>query len=265
MKWLTILVLMTASLAFADGRETEIYTLPLKHSTANEILPKIQPFIPEQATLRGYENTLILKSDRATWEEVKTLLTHLDKPLQSVIITVTRGQSGQLAQRGAQDSVQIELGDDSSLEARVSRWSTEGDKYQSGQYRARGIAGEPIAISLGEDTPINEQLIFIGPNGVYLRNDVNYISTGNGFEAVPSLYPDQRVKVEIHPFFSKISATDRTITKTEAITTLTGRLGEWIELGHIAEHAAVDTEGYTRYHSQGKTTDSIYLKVETTP
>jgi hypothetical protein len=265
MKWLSFLMLIVSSLAFADGRDTEIYTLPLKHTTANEILPKIQPFIPENATLQGYQNILILRSDRATWEEVQAILANIDAPLQSLIITVVRGQSGRLVQRAAQDRIDIELGDTNEVNATISRWSTERDNHQAGQYRARGIAGEPVAISLGEDSPQNEHLIFIGPNGVYLRNSVNYISTANGFQAITNVYADQRVKVEIHPFFSKLSGSDRTITKTEALTTLMGELGEWIELGHIAEHAAIDTQGYNRYHSDGDTTESIYLKVETTP
>jgi hypothetical protein len=263
--FLLVMMLLFTSSSFADANTYQIYTIPLKHRTASELLPQLQAFIPEDATISAYQNTLLLKSDRQTWDDINSLLTQLDTPLQSVIVTVARSSDDLSHQHNARDQITVEVGDTPRVEAEISRWSTHHDNKQNAQFRSRGIAGHPISISLGQDIPIQQQIVFIGPRGVYVDNNTQYISASSGFQAVPYLYDDNHVKVEIHPFYSRYSANTQLFHRTTALTTVSGKIGEWIEVGYIGQQAHQSKQGVTSYHSDGQQSESIFLKIEVTP
>jgi len=79
---------------------------------------------------------------------------------------------------------------------------------------------------------------------------------------VPHLLPDGQVRVEIHPFFSKLSRVDGDIRSSEVITTVVGDTGEWLEIGRIAENAELERDGVTSYRSHGEQQQILYLKIE---
>jgi len=258
------ITLLLSALLFSVSvfAETQIHTINLKHRLAAEILPQIEAFLPENATVRAYDNMLILKSDRATLANVQQILDKLDKPQQSLIVTVTRSSEDLAHQRGSRNQLEIEADDGINASASINRWSTKNRDERDQQYRARTISGNPVSISLGEDSPQQQQLVFIGPRGVGVANETRYISTANGFQAVPHLLPDGQVRVEIHPFFSKLSRVDGDIRSSEVITTVVGDTGEWLEIGRIAENAELERDGVTSYRSHGEQQQILYLKIE---
>ncbi|MTI63999.1 secretin N-terminal domain-containing protein [Methylophaga sp.] len=257
-----VLLLSALLLSVSVFAETQIHTINLKHRLAAEILPQIEAFLPETATIRAYDNVLILKSDRATLANVQQLLEQLDKPQQSLIVTVTRSTEDLSHQRGRQDQLELEADEDIQASVNINRWSTKNSDDRDQHYRARTISGNPVSISLGEDTPQQQQLVFVGPRGVAVANETRYISTANGFQAVPYLLPDGQVRVEIHPFFSKLSRVDGDIRGSEVITTVVGQTGEWLEIGRITENAEQQREGVTSYRSHGEQQQILYLKIE---
>ena len=256
------LFLCTLLLSVSVFAEAQIHTITLKHRLASEVLPQVEAFLPENATVRAYDNMLILKSDRATLANVQQILEKLDKPQQSLIVTVTRSSEDLSRQRGASDQLEIEAGEDINASVGINRWSTRSRDDGDQQYRARTISGQPVSISLGEDIPQQQQLVFIGPRGVAVANETRYISTDNGFQAVPTLLPDGQVRVEIHPFFSKLSRVDGDIRSSEVITTVVGETGEWLEIGRITENAERQRDGITRYRSHAEQNQILYLKIE---
>lgn len=243
---------------------TDIYTINLKHRLAADVLPQIEAFIPETATIRAYDDMLILKSDRATLANVEQLLSKLDVAQQSVTVSVMRTAETLRQQKGGSTQIDIEAGRDINAGVAINRWSTANNRDDNQQYSARGIAGQPISISLGEALPQHQHLIFIdGYGGLAVTDNTRYITTDNGFRAVPFLLPDNQVRVEIHPFFSKLSAGNGQIRSSDVITTVIGGVGEWLEIGHITENAQQFDEGVTSYRSHGSQQQTIYLKVET--
>mgnify|MGYP000203417844 CR=1 FL=1 len=256
------LFLCTMLLSMSVFAGTEIHTISLKHRLASEVLPQVEAFLPDNATIRAYDNMLILKSDRATLANVRQILEKLDKPQQSLIVTVMRSTGDLSHQRGSRDRIEIEAGDDINASVGINRWSTRELDDRDQHYRARTIAGQPVSISLGEAIPQQQQLVFVGPRGVAVANETRYISTSNGFQAVPTLLPDGQVRVEIHPFFSKLSRVDGDIRSSEVITTVVGQTGEWLEIGRITENAERQRDNVTSYRSHGEQNQILYLKIE---
>jgi hypothetical protein len=256
-----IAMLMLATQLYA---ETNIHTIQLKHRLASDLVSEIEPFLPETATIRAYGNKLILKSDRATAANVELLLAELDVAQQTVVITVMRSTDDFQQHKGAASHVEVEAGDGVKGSVAINRWSTKRGSDTNQQYRTRGLAGQPISISLGEDIPQHQQLIFVDPyGGVAVTEDTNYISIDNGFKAVPFLLPNQQVKVEIHPFFSQLSVRSGEISQTNVLTTVVGPVGQWLEIGRLTENAQVNDQTVTTYRSHGSQQQIIYLKVET--
>lgn len=256
---LLIITLLLSSLAVAND---EIHTISLKHRLASELLPQVEAFLPETATIRAYDNLLILKSDRATLANVQQLLEKLDKPQQGLIVTVMRSSETIGHQHGGSNRVDIEAGADVNASVAINRWSTSDRDNQNQQYRARTVSNYPVSINLGEDIAQQQQLVFIGRHGVAVADDTRYISTANGFQALPQLLPDGQVRVEIHPFFSKLSRVDGDIRSSDVITTVVGRLGDWLEIGRITDNAEAEQSGVTNYRSHGERSQILYLKTE---
>jgi len=175
---------------------TDIHTINLKHRLAADVLPQIEAFLPDNATIRAYGDMLILKSDRATLANVEQLLAKLDVAQQSVVVSVMRSAETIRQQKGGSNQVDIDVGEDVTGSVVINRWSTDNNRDNDQHYRARGISGQAVTISLGEDIPQHRHLIFIDHYGdVSVAKDTRYIATANGFKAIPFLLPDNQVRV----------------------------------------------------------------------
>ncbi|OUR73807.1 hypothetical protein A9Q78_02475 [Methylophaga sp. 41_12_T18] len=260
---LGIMLSIFTSVAIAN---TKIETIELQHRLATEILADIQPFLPQQSTARAFQNLIIIKSDPDTISEMRVLIEQLDQPLQRIKITVVRTRHNLADQQLNQSSARIEVTDgDMDAELRIKQWSTKNTRERDQHYRAQGIAGNPITISMGQDVPQHEQLIFIGPYGdVAVQDNTRYISLDNGFQAIARLTANQQVHVDIHPIFSQLRH-NGTIEKSQVLTTLVGPIGKWIELGLISDEKNIENNGVKRYHSHQFKQQRLYLKVESIP
>lgn len=263
-----LLFVLLSLVSFSVLAETKIETIELQHRLAEDLLPDIEPFLPEQATARAFQNLIIIKADTVTINEVRDLIEKLDTPLQRIKITVVRTDQNLTDKQKTRTTVNVEVNNgDVNANARVNRWSTKNNRNKDLQYRAQGIAGYPISISMSEDIPQQEQLVFIGPYGygAGVQTDTSYISLDNGFQAVARLLADQQVHVDIHPFFSELSRRNGTIEQSQVITTLVGPVGQWLELGHISNEENIDNTGVKSYHSHQTQHQRLYLKVEPVP
>lgn len=262
MKSLLFAVLCLFSVSvFADSK---IETIELQHRLATEVLADIQPFLPETATARAFQNLIFIKADKVTINEIRSLVEQLDRPLQRIIITVIRTDQNLSDRQKTSTSVNVEIDDgDIDGNAQIRHWSTNKSRNRDQQFRAQGTAGYPVTISMGEDVPQHEQLIFVGPYGdMAVETNTSYISLDNGFQAIAHINAAQQVHVDIHPFFSNLSPRNGVIEQSQVITTLVGPVGQWLELGHISDEENIENLGVRRYQSHQTQQQRLYLKVE---
>ncbi len=253
------IVLLFCTPLFADS---DIHTLTLKHRLASEVVEQIRPFLPKSATIRAYDNMLILKSDRATVANVEQLLKKLDTPLKSVVISVWQTSKQLNNQSGSQANIELS-NKEPKASVKLKAWSTKDKDDKDNHYQAQGIAGQPVTIKLGNARPEKDYLYFINANGTTgLASNTQYISTKNGFKAVPFLLSDNKVKVDIQPFFSDRSHGGE-LNSSEVITTIHGELGQWIQVALVSEEQHIQQHGVKRYQTHQGQEQFIYLKVET--
>lgn len=101
------------------------------------------------------------------------------------------------------------------------------------------VEGGRAFIQVGQSLPLRQ--VQIGPNGVLLTESVVYRDVGQGFYAMPQLAGD-RVTLEISPQFDTPGSAGSVNTQRLS-TTVSGRLGEWIELGGSGEQDAAYERG----------------------
>ncbi len=117
-------------------------------------------------------------------------------------------------------------------------------------------------INTGEMLPQDDQQIYLRPDGVIaLSGTTSYINLQNGFRTVVSLLADNRLQAKIYPSFGEQTRSD-VIETTEMATTITGRVGEWIELGRAGESSAHYRGSHRHYRSDRDEAQYIYLKIE---
>lgn len=261
MRLVLIGLIFLSHIAIAD---TEIETIQLQHRMAADVLPHVQAVIPETATVRAYGDKLIIKADRATIANVIELLKQIDVAQRSVLVTVLRTSSQLSNNKAAKNQVDLTLGNKPEAAVQIKRWSTNDAKNKDQQFKVRGIAGYPLTISIGQDVPQKDYLVFKGPRGgVGVQQSTSYISADNGFKALPELLPDQQVRVEIYPFFASIARSDGSIDRSELLTTIIGPVGQWLEVGLITDQQNQQGNGSTTYSSYTSNQQYLYLKIET--
>jgi hypothetical protein len=258
---LLILVVCT-SLAFAN--ELNINTIDLKHRLASDLLPKIEAFLPEGATVKAHENLLILKSDAETYYEIKKLLTKLDTPLKRLMVTVLRTHASLSELQGNSVQNDLEVDDIAYANTQVRRWSNRTDKDENNYFQAQGINEQPILITLGQQTPQTEQLVLFNSSGdTAVATQTHYLNIENGFNAIVNVRANNQVTVAVHPFFANIND-QAVIKRSQVFTTIAGPVDHWLALGQVNNEKSIEKSQLNKYSTQ-RNQQNIYLKVTLIP
>jgi len=234
--------------------QAQIETIQLNHRLATELLAEVQAFLPAGVPARAFNNFIIIKAESDVISDIKQLVHQLDTPLQRLKISVLRTDH-----RLAQTDDNSELSSSYS----VKRLSTKESKNKEQYYQAQGIADKPVLIMMEYDIPQKEQYIaLLADGGVAIQSTTRYINIANGFQAVARILPNHHVSVDILPVFGQFSKKNGLIEQTEIISTLSGPVGNWLELGQINNSKNTEKRGSTRYHSHRQLQQFIYIKID---
>ncbi|NOQ81539.1 MAG: hypothetical protein GQ548_03305 [Methylophaga sp.] len=244
--------------------EQKIETIQLNHRLATEVLPEVQAFLPKNASARAFNEFIILKAENSVIVDIKQLINKLDTPLQRLRISILRTDEKLTDQYGNQLSADISVGSEgNSGRVSVQRWSTNNARNKQHSYQAQGLAGKPMLIMIGQDIPQKEQFLFFNANGdIALQSTTRYLNIDNGFQAIARVLPNHQVTIDIHPRFSDFNRRNGNIDRTELISSLSGPVGTWLELGQIDNENNIEKQGVTSYHSRRQHQQTIYIKVD---
>ena len=253
----SIIGLWLALPVYAD----QIRTIELQHRLAAEILPMLEPMVDNYTTINGHDNLLIIKSSSQSFQEIEQLVKQLDSRQQSITVTVLRTQQQLGDQRFANDQLSIDLADPENASVEINRWSTRDSRERDQQYQARGIAGQPIDIRMGQAVADKQQqLIFYPHGGIAAQQTTQYIQLDNGFQTRVNILGNQQARIEILPLFSKMQR-NGDISTTSLLTTVTGPVNQWILIGQIGEQQRQQQNAKT-YRSHQNEQQWLYLKIE---
>ena len=246
-----LLLTLTSPLAAEELRLFE-----LQHRSAEELIPMLRPLLPPQAGISGSGNTLMVRSTAQELAQLNEVLQQLDRPSRQLLISVQQGQQGQLSQSGIEVQGKLD-------QPQTRIYSTRRQQLESQGQQLRVSEGHWASIRSGQAVPQIVRSERHDASGSSVQQGVEYRDVESGFEVRPRLSGDQ-VSLEIRPFTARLSQGGAGLIEQQAvITTITGRLGEWIPIAGVDTSTRESDSGtiYATRDRQRQTQD-VQLKVE---
>ncbi len=235
--------------------------IELRSRTVDQVLPVLLPLVEPGGTLTGMNNQLFLRASPRNRADIKKALAAIDTPSRRLIIRVSQNREAEQSARGGEASGQVVLGSTrrSNVEARV--WDSKSVRGESAAQMVQTVDGGQAFIQVGRSLPIPMRQVVIGPGGAVVNETLVYQDVGRGFYAVPHLN-GERVRIEISQQAASPGSYG-SINSQRLSTTVSGRLGEWIELGGSGRQASGNQSGALSLStSDARDNRSIWLMVE---
>ena len=256
---------LVAALLLAGADDTIVKVIPLQHRTADDIVPLVLPLAGPDGTVSGLGTRLVVRARPAALAQIEESLKALDTPARMLWITVRQGlaRSGSSRSAEASGSVTIRGG---IVETRTSRTVVTGSlgrqsTSDSGTdvQRLQVLEGGRAFIRTGEAVP--QPGVVVSGNPPVIVAGTTYTEASVGFYVVPRVAGDQ-VTLEIETAGDRPN--DRGGIDVQRLqTTVSGRLGDWIELGAVVrDRASRTSEPLGVAQQQSVEERSVQVKVE---
>ncbi len=267
--------------------EMQLEIIPLQNRNADEIIPILRPLVHENGTVTGMNDQLIIKTTASNMMEIKQILAGIDKAARRLMITVKQdvdgeintqehGVSGRYSRNGLSvsnknrdsnnEGLVLSSKDGQGNRIRYRNLSTRSDLDDRNTFSVQTIDGKAAYIQTGQQVPIASQNAYLTNGGVVVRDSIEYHDVTSGFYVLPRITGD-RVTLLVSPQLSRVQPNQAAIFEVQnAETTTVGRLGEWLEIGGIAQH--INNNDQTNLQStrqQGQEQRTILIKVDEIP
>jgi len=271
-------------LAGAAQAQQQLEIINLKSRTADQVLPQLRPFIEPGGALSGMNNQIFIRASDANRRQIRELLAALDRPPRRLLISVRQDADSTASARGGEvsgsvgsDRVRIESrrtvvggagvtvrsGDD-VLRGQVYDSRSAGSERVSQQVQV--VEGGRAYINVGTSVPVPLRQVVLTPGGAIVSDTVVYRDLGTSFTAEPQLSGDL-VTLTISPTHDTPGSAGPGSANVQRLsTTVSARLGEWMQIGGSVQEESADRDGALRHSTRrGGSGRTVQLKVEELP
>lgn len=281
-----LLLLLVVGLPAPALAQQEMEIIALRHRTLAQVLPTLQPLLEPGGTLSGMNDQLILRASPRNRQQIRQALAAIDTPPRRLLIRVSQNREAEGGKEGGaviasgdvgeprrvgqppggmQESARIEVRrGDASISAQS--WDTHRTQASASTQTVQVVDGGRALIEVGRSLPIPLRQVTMGPRGAAVSESIVYRDLGQGFYAVPRVVGDS-VTVDISPRFDALGESAYGSVSTQRLTsTVSGRLGEWLELGGSSQQVVTAGGAQGRSgSSQSLDQRSVWLRVEELP
>ncbi|MBI3373999.1 MAG: hypothetical protein HY017_19915 [Betaproteobacteria bacterium] len=246
--------------------------VPLRNRPAEQVIPVLRPLLEEGGVISGQGFQLILRASPRNLRDLKSALAAIDAPQRQLQISVRFGDTGERSSVTFDARGSLRSGDAtaSSGPGASSRSSVEvrGTEFRSNlgervDQRVQVLEGARAFITTGQTRPVHQNTISTGPMGTVISDNTAFQELSTGFEVVPRV-SGERVLLDIQPRRDRSGTAGPASVDTQQVaTTVSARLGEWIELGGSAENIARHERGVVSTSSASSAGERrVWLMVE---
>jgi len=229
---MALAALLGGAIGPAAAQQT-LEIIPLRHRTADQVLPILQPLVEPGGTLGGSRGQLFLRSSPGNAADIKRALAAIDRPARRLVISVRFEDAAQRERRAFEAAGTIGSGG-----ARVAIGAQDSRRTASErvEQRVQVLEGGRATIFAGQSLPERD--------------------FASGFEVVPR-FAGGDVVLEI------FQRRDTRQAQQAASSTVSARLGEWVELAAAAESTARQGRGIAS-SSEMRASESrrVWVKVD---
>jgi type II secretory pathway component GspD/PulD (secretin) len=250
-------VLFSFCLISAAAGAQSLQVIDLKYRTAAEVIPVLQPLLEPGGALSGQDYKLFVRTSSANLSQLRAALAQIDRQPNQLVVSVRRSTRQQVERERAQASVTVGSGD-----AAVAVHATDSNARNQSERTAsvQVIEGSSAFIASGSDVPIVTAVAATSGRRPSIATAMTYRNVGSGFLVTPRVNGTQ-VVLDIAQQDDRLA--DGSIQTQHLSTQVSGRIGEWIELGGISESATSQRSGTLgRQYSTQSDERSIWVRVE---
>lgn len=251
---------MASTVAYGDN----LKVITLQHRSAEEIIPLIKPMV-EQAggVVTGTGHKLILRGQDADLAQITGLVQQLDTPPRQLRITLRQSRYGEPGSSGHKVSVHPGNSDSNPTDTTARVYSTRKHDQDATTQRIQVQEGHWATIDMTLQVPVVEQVVDVTGGQERVLNAVKYKDLATGFAVRAMIHGDQAT-VDIMPHKAGLdNEQGGTIQSQAAATTVSGKVGGWIDIGgavgDITEHERGTISTGDRHRKDER---HIMLKVE---
>ena len=286
-----IVLVLTGCVALFAGpaaRAAEMTVIELHTRSADEVIPLLRPMLAPGGSISGLKDKIVIRTTPANLVELRKILDVVDAPPRRLLISVRQGRdrqkneldvevSGSVGSDGARVTVPgssvnsketrkvspVKTEQDEPDRVRISAGSVRSAETRETLQTVQVLEGNRAFIAVGQSIP-GQNHATVTAGGVVAGNDyTEYRDVVTGFYATPRVRGD-RVTVALSTSADTVRGRETGAAQIQrANTIVSGRLGEWIEVGSVSQSADKRETGIISYNS-GASADQrrIYLKVE---
>ncbi len=269
-----VLLALTALLQPAAGEADEMRTIQLRNRLAEQVIPVVQPLLQPGDAVTGQGDLLFVRTDAATFRQLQKVIESLDRAPRNLLISVGQGTVTSNTAAGARGTATVGSGD---VQVGINRppstepgaqIQVEGTRQQANLRNVssvRALEGNEAWIQIGQSVPVTQTYVgSTGWGGQTVERTTQYRDVATGFYATPRINGD-RVVLEIAPRQQSVSGPreERVVASAGADTTVSGRLGEWIEVGAVREARSGSTRGVLVWGTRADQSEyAVWVKVD---
>jgi hypothetical protein len=264
-------LLAMAILAGSPPLADEFEIIDLHHRRADDIIPTVLPLLEAGGALTGADDKLFVRSSPANVAQIRETVAAIDRPQRQLLITVGQGNAAARDGTSVRGSATIDSGDvrvgvnrppagESGATVITRSRSVQADQQNTSSVRA--LEGTEAYISVGQSVPITSTTVTTGRYPPLAQQSTSYRDVTSGFYATARVSGDL-VTLEISSRQQAYRPRDETIDTKGVASVVTGRLGEWIELGAVREAQSGSSSGLLVWgRHTGSSEYSARVKVE---
>ena len=269
---------------FSSAAEMNLEVISLQNRNADEIIPILQPLVHKGGTITGMNNQLIIKTTAPNMAEIKQILAGIDKAARRLMITVKHDIDGQSEtnQRGisgrysngdlsvssknkgeGNKGLVLSKQDSEGNRIRYRNLSRQSDLDDKNTFKVQTIEGKAAYVQTGQQVPIASRNAYVTHGGVVVQDTIDYHDVSSGFYVLPRINGD-RVTLLVSPQLSRVNPNQGSAFEIQnAETTIIGRIGEWLEIGGIAQQFDTNSRENLSNKRQSSTKNrTILIKVD---
>ena len=280
-----VCVVMLGWFATGQAQQTVLEVIDLKYRSAEQIVPMLKPFLAPGGTISALQNRVIVRTTPQNLAELRKVLDAVDTMPKRLMISVRQEAagtgldseaevSGSIGTDGARvtapgsrsrqgATAEVRKGDNVARARVLSSQSAATDR---GVQTVQVLEGNDALIRIGQSVPVRSRSVIQTPQGAQISESVEYRDADTGFRVKPRVNGD-RVTLEISTRRDALADPNSQSFNVQRVdTVVSGRLGEWMEIGGV-DQSRVQTDGGTISRRSGNLSEDrkVFLKVELVP
>lgn len=246
---------LMAALAWAQS----LQVIELQYRTAQEVIPILRPLLESGGALSGTEYKLFVRASSANVAQLRQALAEIDRQPRQLLVSVRRATRQTLERESAAATGALDnKASGATLHATDATSHREGNGIASVQV----LEGSAAHIAAGESVPVVTAVAMGGGRRPWVAASTDYRNLSSGFLVTPRV-SGQRITLDIAQQSERRSTHTGQIETQQLTTQVSGQLGEWLQLGGVAESANEHSSGVlSRQYSTHDDDQELWVKVE---